>query len=64
VFVARMSHNSSPNSTVVHNRQNQCCALALNSCVVFHCSEVLGLRPGLKFFSAAQACESVESQTC
>jgi hypothetical protein len=33
VFVVGVSHNSSPNSLVVHNRQNQCSA-------GFHCSEV------------------------
>jgi hypothetical protein len=59
-----MSHNFSPSSPVVRNRQNQCCALASVSYASFHCSEVLGLRPALEFFSAAQACESVESQTC
>jgi hypothetical protein len=49
VSIARVSHNSSLNSPVVHNRQNQCCALAWDSRASFQCSEVLELRPALKF---------------
>jgi hypothetical protein len=64
VFVARVSHNSSPNSPVVHKCQNQCCELAWDSYAGFYCSKILGLRPGLKIFHVAQACKSVESQTC
>jgi hypothetical protein len=64
VFVARMSHNSSPSSIVVHNHQSQCCVQAYGSYAGFHFGEILGLRPALRFFFAAQACENVESQTC
>jgi hypothetical protein len=64
VFIVGVSHNSFPNSSVVHNRQNQCCALAWGSCAGFYCSKVLGLCPVLEFFSAPQGCENVESQSC
>jgi hypothetical protein len=67
-FLTEVSQNSSPNSLVAHNHQNQCYEPAWGSCASCHCSGGagggLGLCQSLKSSSVAQACESVVPLTC
>jgi hypothetical protein len=59
-----MVRNSSPNSLVARNHQNQCYAHAWGRCADYHCNGVLWLHLVLILPSTAQACGNAGSLTC